>query len=343
VLLVSGCCRSARLHDLTAGWIAYYGYFFRTQLRPTLQRIDAYFIRWARRKFKRMRHQTKGARDWFERFRRANPISSQVVRSKLERDMARVFVTGSSTGLGLMAGQLLIEQGHKVVLHGRNHQRANEAMANAPGVEAAVVGDLSTIKEMKSVADQANRLGRFDAVIHNAGVGYRESRRVETQDGVPQVLAVNVLAPYVLTALIEQPDRLVYLSSGMHHSAEANLDDLLWIKRPWRGAQAYAESKLYDAMLAFAVARIWPKVRSNALEPGWVATRMGGPQATGDLSKGHITQAWLAVSNDALALSSGEYFFHKLLRAPNLAAKDERAQRGLLDACAGLSGVSLEK
>jgi NAD(P)-dependent dehydrogenase (short-subunit alcohol dehydrogenase family) len=257
--------------------------------------------------------------------------------------MARVFVTGSSTGLGLMAGQVLIEQGHRVVLHGRNHERASEAMAHAPGAEAAVVGDLSTLKEMHSVADQANRLGRFDAVIHNAGVGYRETLRVETEDRVPHVFAVNVLAPYVLTALIEQPDRLVYLSSGMHQTAEANLGDLLWRNRPWRGAQAYAESKLYDAMLAFAVARIWPKVRSNALEPGWVATRMGGPGATGDLSKGHITQAWLAVSNDALALSSGEYFFHKILRAPNPAAKDERLQRGLLDACARLSGISLER
>jgi NAD(P)-dependent dehydrogenase (short-subunit alcohol dehydrogenase family) len=255
--------------------------------------------------------------------------------------MARVFITGSSTGLGLMAGRLLIEEGHSVVLHGRNDQRAGEAMANALGAEAVVIGDLSTIQELKSVADQANRLGRFDAVIHNAGVGYRESARVETPDGVPHVFAVNVLAPYVLTALIEQPDRLVYLSSGMHHSAEANLDDLLWIKRPWRGAQAYAESKLYDAMLAFAVARTWPKVRSNALEPGWVATRMGGPGATGDLSKSHITQAWLAVSNDALALSSGEYFFHKKLRSPNPAAKDEGLQRQLLDACARLSGVSL--
>jgi NAD(P)-dependent dehydrogenase (short-subunit alcohol dehydrogenase family) len=255
--------------------------------------------------------------------------------------MARVFVTGSSTGLGLMAGQLLIEQGHKVVLHGRNRARAEEAMASAPGAEGAVVGDLSTMKAMKSVADQANRLGRFDAVIHNAGVGYRESQRVETEHGVPLVFAVNVLAPYVLTALIDRPDRLVYLSSGLHQGAEANFDDLLWAKKPWQGAEAYAESKLYDAMLAFAVARVWPKVRSNALEPGWVATRMGGAGATGDLSKGHITQAWLAVSNDPLALSTGEYFFHKKLRAPNPIAKDEKAQRRLLDACARLSGVSL--
>ena len=199
-----------------------------------------------------------------------------------ERAMARVFVTGSSEGLGLMAGQLLIEQGHKVVLHGRSRERADEAMARAPGAEAAVIGDLSRIREMKAVADQVNRLGRFDAVIHNVGVGYREPRRVETEDRVEHVFAVNVLAPYVLTALIKRPDRLVYLSSGLHHGAEANFEDLLWSKRPWHGAQAYSESKLYDAMLAFAIARVWPEVRSNALEPGWVATRMGGSGATGD-------------------------------------------------------------
>jgi len=55
------------------GWLNYYGNFYRTQLRPTLKRIDLYVIRWARRKFKRLRHQTKGARDWFARLLRANP------------------------------------------------------------------------------------------------------------------------------------------------------------------------------------------------------------------------------------------------------------------------------
>jgi hypothetical protein len=56
------------------GWITYYSHFYKRQLRPTLKRIDAYVTRWARRKFKRLRHQTKGAREWFDRFRRANPM-----------------------------------------------------------------------------------------------------------------------------------------------------------------------------------------------------------------------------------------------------------------------------
>jgi NAD(P)-dependent dehydrogenase (short-subunit alcohol dehydrogenase family) len=240
-----------------------------------------------------------------------------------------------------MAAQLLISEGHRVVVHGRDRVRADAALAAAPGAEAAVVGDLARIADMHALADQVNRLGRLQAVIHNAAVGYREARREETADRLPCVFAVNVLAPYVLTAAISLPDRLVYLSSGLHHRAGANFDDLLWQRRPWRGLEAYAESKLYDAMLAFAVARRLPAVRANALEPGWVPTRMGGPDAPDDLNKAHITQAWLAVSEQPLALSSGAYFHHQRLRAPNPVARDEAAQEQLLAACARLSGIAL--
>ena len=168
--------------------------------------------------------------------------------------MARVFITGSSDGLGLMAARLLIDQGHEVVLHGRNKVRSRDALAAAPGAREVVSGDLSTIAGARTVADEVNKLGRFDAVIHNAGVGYREGR-VEMEPGVPSVFAVNVLAPYALTALIERPKRLVYLSSGMHRGVRPRMDDLLWTKRPWSGSSAYAESKLCDVLLAFAVAR----------------------------------------------------------------------------------------
>jgi NAD(P)-dependent dehydrogenase (short-subunit alcohol dehydrogenase family) len=253
--------------------------------------------------------------------------------------MARVFVTGSSDGLGLMAGQLLIEQGHEVVLHGRNEARRRDALAAAPGANGAVSGDLSTLVGMTSVAEEVNRLGRFNAVIHNAGIGYRESLRVETEHGLPSVFAVNVLAPYVLTALIQRPDRLIYLSSGMHHGVQPRMDDLLWTKRSWNGSSAYAESKLCDVLLAFAVARRWPNVLSNALEPGWVPTKMGGPGAPGDMSKAHLTQVWLAVSDERLARSSGEYFYHQQHRTPNPAARDVKIQEELISECARLSGV----
>ncbi|HME24089.1 MAG TPA: SDR family NAD(P)-dependent oxidoreductase [Acetobacteraceae bacterium] len=255
--------------------------------------------------------------------------------------MARVFITGSSTGLGLMAAQLLVEMGHRVVVHGRNQARAETALAAVPGADAAVVGDLSNIREVRAVAEQVNGIGRCDAVIHNAGIGYRQSHRADTEDGLPQLFATNTLAPYVLTALIEKPKRLVYLSSGMHRSATLNLHDLIWAKRAWRGAEAYAESKLHDVLIAFAVARRWPNVLSNALEPGWVATRMGGPGAPDDLDEGHRTQVWLAVGEDPAALVTGQYLYHKQTRAPNPVSRREDAQDQLLEACHRLSGIAL--
>ncbi len=255
--------------------------------------------------------------------------------------MARVCITGSTTGLGLMAAQLLLELGHRVVVHGRNAERADATLASVPGADGAVVGDLSSIRRMRSVADQVNSLGRFDAVIHNAGIGYRESRRVETEDGLPQLFATNTLAPYVLTALIHKPKRLVYLSSGMHRGANLHLDDLTWIKRSWRGAEAYAETKLHDVLIAFGVARRWPDVLCNALEPGWVATRMGGPGASDDLDAGHRTQVWLAVSEDSAAMVSARYFYHLQPRKPNPASQREELQDQLLEACHRLSGIVL--
>ncbi len=247
--------------------------------------------------------------------------------------MSRIFITGSSEGLGLMAGQLLAEQGHQVVLHARNRKRADDARMALPNVEAVVEGDVSTLAGARSVADQANRLGQFDAVIHNVGVGYREAQRIEIGDGLPHVFAINVMAPYVLTALIKRPRRLVYLSSGMHHRASANFDDLLWKNRRWEGSTAYAESKLYDAMLAFAVARRWADVLSNSLEPGWVPTKMGGASAPDDMEQAHRTQAWLAASDDPAAQVTGEYFYHLGKRAPNPETRDEALQNRLLERC----------
>jgi NAD(P)-dependent dehydrogenase (short-subunit alcohol dehydrogenase family) len=255
--------------------------------------------------------------------------------------MARVFISGSSTGLGLMAAKLLVEMGHQVVLHARNRKRADEARAALPKAEAVVEGDVSTIAAARNVAGEVNRLGQFDAVIHNVAVGYRESRRTETRDGLSVVFAVNTLAPFILTALISKPARLIYLSSGMHHGADAHLQDLAWTKRPWRGAEAYAETKLHDVLLAFGIARRWPGVLSNALEPGWVPTRMGGPGAPDDLDQAYRTQVWLAVSDDPQARVSGQYFYHLRRREVNPRARDAKLQDALIAACERLCGIKL--
>jgi NAD(P)-dependent dehydrogenase (short-subunit alcohol dehydrogenase family) len=253
--------------------------------------------------------------------------------------MARIFITGSADGLGQMAARLLVADGHHVVLHARHAERAQEALVAVRGAETAVFGDLSNLAEMRSVAEQVNALGSFDAFIHNVGIGYREPRRIATVDGLPHVFAVNTLAPYVLTALITRPRRLVYLSSGMHQGGDASLHDLEWKARRWNGSQAYSDSKLHDVLLAFAVARLWPEVRSNALEPGWVPTKMGGPGAPDDLEAAPKTQVWLATSDDKAAAVSGEYFYHQHLRRPLPATRDPEVQDQLLLACAGFSGI----
>jgi NAD(P)-dependent dehydrogenase (short-subunit alcohol dehydrogenase family) len=255
--------------------------------------------------------------------------------------MPRILITGAADGLGQLAAQRLIAEGHRVVLHARNAARVREALTAIPGAETGIAGDLSLIAECRQIADRANVLGRFDAVIHNAGVGYRERGRNETTEGLPYVFAVNTVAPYVLTALISRPSRLIYLSSGMHRSGDPSLQDLLWLKRPWNGSSAYADSKLHDALIAFAVARRWRDVLSNAVEPGWVATKMGGPGAPDDLEAGAATQAWLATSDDPDARVSGQYFYHQRPRAALPAVRDERIQEKLLAECAKLSGVRL--
>jgi NAD(P)-dependent dehydrogenase (short-subunit alcohol dehydrogenase family) len=239
-----------------------------------------------------------------------------------------------------MAATKLVEQGHQVVLHARNADRAEDARRELPKTEAIVMGDVETIAGAKNIAAQVNMLGHFDAIIHNAAVGYREGHRI-TADGLPHVFAINTLSAYIMTALIARPKRLVYLSSGMHHHADANLDDILWKKRRWNGSQAYAESKLHDAMLAFAIARLWPEVLSNSLEPGWVPTKMGGPSAPDDISQAHLTQAWLAAGDDPKTGVTGKYFYHLKQMDANPQANNLVLQDSLIAICTEISGVTL--
>lgn len=255
--------------------------------------------------------------------------------------MARVFVTGSSDGLGRNAAKLLIEGGHAVMLHARNEARARDALAAAPGAEGVLVGDFASLTAVKRLAERADSSGPFDAVIHNAAVGYRERHRLVTEDGFSHVLAVNTLAPFVLTASMARPRRLVYVSSELHRRGAPDVDDLDWRKRNWNGTQAYSDTKLHDAWLAFAVARRWVGTPCNAMEPGWVATKMGGPKATGDLDAAHRTQVWLATSDDPAATVTGDYFFHARPRKASGPARDVALQDRFIEACERMTGVSL--
>jgi hypothetical protein len=168
----------------------------------------------------------------------------------------RIFITGSTDGLGRAAAGVLIAEGHDVVLHARTLERAAALSNLAPGAAGVVIGDLSSAAETRELADQVNEIGRMDTVIHNAGV-FLEPSRSTTADGHAKTLAVNTLAPYMLTALIDRPDRLIYLSSGMHHAGAGSLRDIDWTGRRWNAAKAYSESKLHVTALALTLARAW--------------------------------------------------------------------------------------
>src|SRR6266567_1791798 len=252
--------------------------------------------------------------------------------------MARIFITGSADGLGQAAARRLVALGHDVVLHGRNRDRAQQAMRAVPGARTALEGDLASIDATRALARKANEAGPFQAVIHNAGFYHQGAGRHETVDGLDDIFAINALAPYLLTALIEGPQRLIYLTSGLHQGGDPDLRDL---QRRWSGSQAYANSKLFDVVLAFAVARLWPHVLSNAVDPGWVPTKMGGASAPGDLEQGVATQVWLAVSEEPGAKVSCRYFYRKRTQSAHAAASDVTVQDAFLAACEKLTGVRL--
>jgi NAD(P)-dependent dehydrogenase (short-subunit alcohol dehydrogenase family) len=241
--------------------------------------------------------------------------------------MARIFITGSADGLGQLAAKALIAQGHKVVLHARNEERGREAQDKVPGAEGVMTADLSSIDETKQLASKVNALGEFDAVIHNAGV-YSASAE--------EIFTVNTLAPYILTCLIQRPERLIYLSSDMHLQGRSKLESF----KTDISRITYSDSKLHVLMLCMAVARKWPGGYANAVDPGWVPTKMGGRGAPDDLQKGYETQVWLAVSDDEEAKVSGRYFHHRKESRHSPEADDVSLQERFLSLCEEMTGTS---
>ncbi|MGN6579913.1 MAG: SDR family NAD(P)-dependent oxidoreductase [Bordetella sp.] len=238
------------------------------------------------------------------------------------------MITGSADGLGLATARALLAEGHDVVVHVRSKARLSAMQELVNQGARATIGDLSDPAQTRDLAAQVNAIGPMDAVIHNAGI----------MSG-PKVLVVNVVAPYLLTALIQRPKRLIYLSSAMHAGGHPDLTGMDWSRRTASGG--YSDSKLFVTTLAAAIARLWPDVISNAVNPGWVPTKMGGANAPDDLRLGHLTQEWLATSSDAQALTSGGYWHHQRRQPPHPAVNDVQFQDLLLAELARATGTSL--
>jgi NAD(P)-dependent dehydrogenase (short-subunit alcohol dehydrogenase family) len=241
--------------------------------------------------------------------------------------VSRILVTGSTDGLGRATAEALLTAGHQVVVHARNPRRATALRPLLDRGADAVTGDLTERDAVRRIAAELNDADPLDAVVHNAGVWSGRA-----------VMPVNIIAPYLLTALLPAPRRLVYLSSGSHFSGRPAVRGVDWAGA---GAGSYADSKLFVTTLAAAVARLRPDVRSNAVDPGWVPTRMGGPGAPDDLELGHVTQEWLVTSDEPEALTTGGYWYHQKLRQPHRAVHDEAFQDQLLEALAEETGTAL--
>ncbi|KGM14184.1 SDR family NAD(P)-dependent oxidoreductase [Cellulomonas bogoriensis] len=255
--------------------------------------------------------------------------------------MSLVLVTGSSAGIGLETARQILERGHTVVAHARDEERAELAREALPGVHDVVVGDLTSLDQTRHLAEQARTVGPPDVVIHNAGVGGGAPERVQTGDGLERIFQVNVVAPYLLTAALPRPARVVYLTSGLQDRGHLHLQDLQHADRPWDGMQAYSDSKLADVALALAVARLWPETLSTAVDPGWIKTRLGGPDAPDPVEDGAATQVWLATADEPAARVTGAYLKRFEHLTPNPQATDVTVQDVLLDRLAQLTGIRL--
>ena len=255
--------------------------------------------------------------------------------------MARIFVTGSTQGIGAECGRQLVAMGHEVVTHARDASRVDATVEAVPGAHAVVVGDLASIGDSVALAEQANALGPFDEIIHNAGLGGGSGPRVETSDGLERIFHTNVVGPFILTALMPVAPRMVYLTSGLEADGRWTPDDLQWTSREWNGMQAYSDSKLHDSMLAFELAARHPESIINVVDPGWIKTRMGGPNAWDELDLGAETQVWLATSDDPAALETGRYVKRREEHVPNPAVHDVAARAALIAELARLTGIAL--
>ncbi|KAI4716831.1 short chain dehydrogenase [Aureobasidium sp. EXF-10727] len=253
----------------------------------------------------------------------------------------RILITGSSDGLGLYTAQLLCRSSHKVTLHARNPARARDALTACPSAANCVIGDLSTIAGIKAFAKEADKYGPYDAIMHNAGLYLGPMRK--TEDGLPSLVAVNTLAPYILCCLMAKPKRLIFVSSGLHQNGDAGLKDITWQERGesnWNSGQAYADSKLHNIMFGFAFQRRYG-IPCVSVDPGWVKTKMGGENAMDDLDAAVETFAMVCEGSGEASKKETGHYYQMRERAFREEAKDVATQDKLLSILEGITGVKV--
>ncbi len=202
--------------------------------------------------------------------------------------MTTVCLTGATDGIGRATARLLLSHGHRVLVHARTAERgapvldALTADPTATGEAVLVTGDLARLDDVRALAAQVVEVGGADVLVHNAGVWVRGETPTTTVDGFETTVAVNVLAPHLLTALLADHvrQRLLWLGSGMVGSGRPDPAALGSQRDPH---QAYADSKACDVALAVAWGARLPRIASAAVDPGWVQTKLASAGAPGQV------------------------------------------------------------
>lgn len=260
------------------------------------------------------------------------------------------LVTGSNSGIGLATARGLAAGGAQVILGCRNLHKAEDARAailqNHPQSQVDVLAlDLANIMNIKSAAEVLKRRHpRIDILINNAGVMSLE--RQETRDGFELTFGVNHLGTFALTQALlplikaAPQGRIVTLSSALHYRGRMEWDDLQYKTRPYKGWEAYNQSKLANVLMTKALARRLQGTTASAfaLHPGVVATELGRDYPGWLMKiakifmvtpeKGARCSLFVA-TEPGLGSQNGAYFEHSIAKKPAAAALSEENQERL--------------
>lgn len=275
-----------------------------------------------------------------------------------------VLVTGGTSGIGKAAATALAAMGADVVVVGRNPERGAEAVeeirARGGGRVDLALYDLGVRSQVRALAEEfRRRYDRLDVLVNNAGLV--QSRRTETADGLETTLAINHLAPFLLTNLLldvlkdSAPSRVVTVSSEAERWGNIDFDDLQSRKR-YRGFPVYGTTKLANIMFTYELAgRLeGTGVTATCMHPGGVATRFGrnnaGPMALffraakpfmRTPEQGADTLVWLASSPEVEGMT-GRYFSDRKPIEPKEIANDPEARRRLWEESERLTGLGVK-
>lgn len=249
--------------------------------------------------------------------------------------MATMCITGSSDGIGLATAHVLLAAGHRVLVHARSEERGRPVVEALSGDAHLVTGDLARMEDVRALADQIAKRGPLDVLVHNAGVWVRGDTPPMTPDGFETTLAVNVLAPHLLTALLVEQltGRLLWLGSGMAGSGRPKPSALGGERNP---RQAYADSKACDVALAQAWGRRLPQVASAAVDPGWVRTKLATSGAPGDVDDAATSLVYCCTDAD---LASAPYWRDRRPTPIPGRLRDVGLQDAIAAACDQLVGL----